>query len=335
MNKFDNCGLTTKYMSMLAGVSFSAISRFIADEKLKVLEEGSQKRNVRFPLKDCRFILNEYVKKKHVIKDSRSVHAFYNFKGGTGKTSLCYQTATHLSLCGYKVLLVDADPQGHLTVTLGYLDNFDLPTIYDGIINNLSPETVIRPVFEGLDVIPGNLSLTNIEVRLNEMVKKEDVLKRYFEPIRKEYDFIIFDCNPSISNLNRNILNMCGVIDVVCETHPYSVNGMKLLFEDLHRFYNAMQVDLPKIVVIPNKYEDRSNASIEAMSALHKYYEEYLIPDFAVRKSEEFPRSARDQMPISFFCKSNSIAFADICDLVSICLKVSEGKDEKQIMLSA
>ena len=121
------------------------------------------------------------------------IHSFYNFKGGTGKTTICYQVATHLALCGYKVLVIDADAQGHLTVSFGYIDNLDMPTLYDGLINNRALNELIIPIFEGLDLIPGNLSLTNIDVRLREMHRQEDVLKRYMNPLKDKYDFIIFD----------------------------------------------------------------------------------------------------------------------------------------------
>jgi chromosome partitioning protein len=263
------------------------------------------------------------VKNNHPVCEDKKVHAFYNFKGGTGKTSICYQVSTHLALCGYKVLVVDADAQGHLTVSFGFLDNLTLPTLYDGIANNRSHDSIIINIFDGLDLIPGNLSLTNIDVRLKELPRQEDVLKKYLAPLKAEYDFIIFDCNPSLSCLNRNILNFSDVLDIVCETHPYSVNGMKLMMDDLAIFYHHMETKPPQILVIPNKYEDRSSSSAEAMSVLNKYYSEYMVENFAVRKSEDFPRSARDQLPISFFCKANSIAFEDISDLIKILIQRS------------
>ena len=225
--------------------------------------------------------------------------------------------------------MIDADAQGHLTASFGFVDNLSLPTLYDGIINNKAPKELIINICEGLDLIPGNLSLTNIDVRLREIPRQEDAIKRYLGGLRNGYDFIIFDCNPSMSSLNRNILNFSDCLDIVCETHPYSVNGMKLMMDDLNVFFGYMDDStFPDIFVIPNKYEDRSSASAEAMAVLIKYYATYLIPNFAVRKSEDFPKSARDQLPISFFCKSNSIAFEDICDLVRIILEKSEVSHE-------
>lgn len=324
MSSIQSGGLTAKFISMLGNVNQSTVSRLLQLKKLKQVSNLS-KRNVRYSIEESRSILEGFIKQKHPVAQNRKVHAFYNFKGGTGKTTICYQVATHLSLCGYKVLVVDADAQGHLTVSFGYIDNLDLKTLYDGLINNMSHDDIIIPIFEGLDLIPGNLSLTNVDVRLREMHRQEDVLKRYMSLLKQKYDFIIFDCNPSMSSLNRNILNFSDVLDIVCETHPYSVNGMKLMMDDLERFYRFMENEkLPEVLIIPNKYEDRASSSAEAMSVLNKYYSNYLVPNFAVRKSEDFPKSARDQLPLSFFCKSNSIAFEDVSDLIRIIISKSE-----------
>lgn len=324
MHNIQDGGLTAKFISMLGNVNQSTVSRILQHKKLKQARNLS-KRNVRYTIEETRDVLEGFVKQKHPVVQNRKVHAFYNFKGGTGKTTICYQVATHLSLCGYKVLVVDADAQGHLTASFGYIDNLEMSTLYDGLVNNRALDEIIITVFDGLDLIPGNLSLTNIDVRLREMHRQEDVLKRYMLPLKHKYDFIIFDCNPSMSSLNRNILNFSDVLDIVCETHPYSVNGMKLMMDDLDRFYKVMDNEkLPEVLIIPNKYEDRASSSAEAMTVLNKYYNSYLVPNFAVRKSEDFPKSARDQLPLSFFCKSNSIAFEDISDLIRIIISKSE-----------
>ena len=327
MEAYNNCGMTAKFMAMLCKVNQSTIGRHIQSYDIHPLPSSS-KRNCRYRVSEIRKVLGDFVKSRHPIASNKKVHAFCNFKGGTGKTTISYQIATHLALCGYKVLAIDADAQSHLTVTFGFADNLKLSTLFDGLINNLSPEEIILNIFEGLDLIPGNLSLTNIDIRLREIPRQEDVLKRYIASLKDHYDFIIFDCNPSMSLLNRNILNCSDVLDIVCETHPYSVNGMKIMMDDLKNFYTLMQADQPEIIIVPNKYEDRSNSSAEAMAVLNKFYNEFLIPDFAVRKCEDFPKSAREQQPISFFCKSNSIAFEDICDLLRVIISKSSIEQE-------
>ena len=250
MNNIKEGGLTAKFISTLGNVNQSTISRIVQSKKSNSEIKKPSKRNVRYSIPETRKILEQFVKSKHPVAKNKKVHAFYNFKGGTGKTTICYQVATHLALCGYKILVVDADAQGHLTVSFGYIDNLSMPTLYDGLVNNRSLNDLVIPIFEGLDLIPGNLSLTNIDIRLREMHRQEDVLKRYMGSLKDKYDFIIFDCNPSMSSLNRNILNFSDVLDIICETHPYSVNGMKLMMDDLERFYEFMENEkLPEMLV--------------------------------------------------------------------------------------
>lgn len=326
MSSFDGYGITAKFMSMLANVNASTVSRYIHDLKIKPLE-GSSKRNCRYGLEETRKLMKDLVANKNPIASNKKVLSFYNFKGGTGKTSLSYQVSTHLALCGYKVLVVDTDAQSHLTVSFGVLDNLNRSTLYDGLINNMDVRDIVLNIDEGLDLIPSNLSLTKLEIHLKEHTRQENVIKRYLGKFVNEYDFIVFDSNPNITTLNRNILSFSNILNIVCETHPYSVHGMKLVMDDLFEFYDLMETSPPEILVIPNKYEDRSTTSAEAMSILMQKYEKYISPNFAVRKSEDFPRSAREQLPLSFFCKINSIAFEDVSDLIKIILEKAVAKE--------
>lgn len=326
MSSFDGHGLTARFMSYLASVNASTVSRHISDLNISPLPNSS-KRNCRYSFSESRKLLKELIANKNPVSEEKKVLSFYNFKGGTGKTSLTYQVSTHLALYGYKVLVVDTDAQSHLTVSFGFLDNLSLPTLYDGLVNNVPVEDLILKVEEGLDLIPANLSLTKLEIHIKEKTRQENVVKRYLKDFSKKYDFVLFDSNPNITILNRNILSFSDIINIVCETHPYSVHGMGLVMDDMCEFYEQMETALPEILIIPNKYEDRSTTSAEAMSILMSKYSQYLEPNFAVRKSEDFPKSARDQLPVSFFCKVNSIALEDISDLIRILINKARLKE--------
>ena len=118
MEQLELGGLTLTFMARLAEVSNSSIGRYAAEIINK--QPSNHKRNFRQSYNNTRKILTEYVASRNLISFEKKVHAFYNFKGGTGKTTMCYQTAMHLSLCGYNVLLIDADPQSHLTLTFDF-----------------------------------------------------------------------------------------------------------------------------------------------------------------------------------------------------------------------
>ncbi len=313
MSKFDNIGITQSKMSQLTGMHRASFSKFITSNGISPIDDGSKK-TLHYSIENTRVILSSLVK-GGLPKIDKKIQCFYNFKGGVGKTSLTYQVSSILSILGYNVLVIDSDPQAHLSTSLSLLDNSNL-TLYDVIVKGVSVSDAIVKIFPGLDCIPSNISLTRIEVPLNQMPKREEQIGLMLEPIKHKYDFIIFDTNPTISYLNRNILSTSSRINIVSETQPYSVNGMKHLFEDLINFFDRMRLEMPDISIIPNKYEGKMATSQEAMGLLNKYYGDYLIKDFAIRKSEDMNISAREGLPIPFFCKTNSNAFSDLIELI-------------------
>lgn len=316
MLEYEKYGATQKLMAKMAGnLNNSTISRWVSKLSLEPLGRQQDKtiKNIRYSIHDVRMLLKQVA--FFDVDSPHKILSFYNFKGGTGKTSICYQVSSHLALMGFNVLVIDADPQAHLSTSYGFDSHHERPTLYD-IINGTTEVTeAIVGVYPGLDCIPSNLALTRLEVTLNDLPKREERLKIVLEPFRSKYDFIIFDTNPTISLLNRNILVFSDLLSVVCETQPYSLNGLKLLMEDMIRFYRNMQIELPDILVVPNKYEDRSSSSAEAMTALRQYYSNYMISDFAIRRSEDINTSAKTSLPLAFFARTNSIAFEDIIDL--------------------
>lgn len=327
-------GTTQKLMAKMAGgVNNSTISRWITKLGIEPIEKNQDRivKNMRYHIKDVRELMRDIAfSSTPLLKKTIS---FYNFKGGTGKTSLCYQVSAHLALMGFKVLVIDADPQGHLSTSYGFDSTHDYPTLCDVIQETIELPQAIRNVFPGLDCIPSNLALTRLEVLLNDLPKREERIKIILGPVKDLYDFIIFDTNPTISLLNRNILVFSDLISIVCETQPYSLNGLKLLMEDMNKFYKNMQTSIPDILVIPNKYEDRSSSSAEAMTVLRQFYAEYMFPDFAIRRSEDINTSAKSCMPLAFFARTNSIAFEDIIDLTHFMLnKLGVKMAQKEVL---
>lgn len=309
---------TQKTIAKLAGLNSASISRWFTKLGLEPINKKQEYggKNLRYTVEDIRKFFKVYREEEYNLSiTAPKVLSFYNFKGGTGKTSVCYQVSCQLALLGYNVLVIDGDPQGHLSNSLGFDDHYNYPTLADVISGVADFENVIQTVFEGLDCVPANLSLTRSEVLLNDLPRREERVKMALEGVQDSYDYIIFDTNPTISMLNRNILVCSDLICIVCETQPYSLNGLKLLMEDMTRFYKNMQINLSDILIIPNKYEDRSANAAEAMTVLRQIYSDHMIENFAIRKSEDIPTSAKLGLPICAFARSNSIALEDVADL--------------------
>lgn len=314
MKDYKGLGVTQKIMSELTGVNPSSVNKYVISNSFKPID-ATVNRNIRYSIPNTRKIITSLEHKSRFT--GKSTMCFYNFKGGVGKTSICFQVASHLAIKGYNVLVVDADPQGHLSTSFGFDTDGKFLTLYDIVVRDLPVEEAIVNIYEGLDCIPSNISLTRLEPALNELPKREERIKIAFSGIKNRYDFIIFDTNPTISHINRNIITFTDLINIVVETQAYALNGLKLLMSDLKTFYKSMMMNAPEILIVPNKYEERTAASGEAMAVLREYYSDYVIPDFAIRKSEEFNTSAKNSAPLALFCRSNSIAFEDLNEVLN------------------
>ncbi|TSJ80169.1 ParA family protein [Cardinium endosymbiont of Dermatophagoides farinae] len=307
-------GLSLRYMAMLSRIDESILNEYIDFKSLSGLP-GYKLKDQRFSIHDSRSIIKSVRLNKN-LQILKKKFAFYNFKGGVGKTSICFQLSSHIALMGYNVLVIDADPQAHLSTSFGFQSDSCSLTLYDLLTNKASFNDVKKSIFLGFDLIPSNLSLTRVESIFYEEKQSFGKLSEQLSSIENDYDFIFLDTNPTISFLNRNVVFFSDVINLVCETQPYSLNGLKILLEDLDNFYMHASISPKTMHIIPNKYEYRALSSAESMSLLRSYYEQYIKKDFAIRKSEDFNISTKIGKPLMLFAKRNSIALEDILDLV-------------------
>lgn len=197
---------------------------------------------------------------------------FYNVKGGTGKSTLTAQYVMRAAMMGLNVLAVDLDGQGHLTVNLDVLDAHERPTIYDVLINDLPIQEAVLNVAPGLDLIPANLGLCNIEIPLNLKPRREYRLSEALAKIADRYDLIVADTNPAASILNGSMLVAAGLVNVVCATNPLSFHGMSLVMATIEQMEQEFRRELA-VRIIPNMYDAREVISQEVLGELRSQFE--------------------------------------------------------------
>lgn len=209
----------------------------------------------------------EHPQPKHKIQ------MFYNVKGGTGKSTLTAQYVMKTAMLGLKVLAIDLDGQGHLTVNLDILDAHERPTVYDVLINDLPLSDAIMNVAPCLDLVPANLGLCNIEIPLNNKPRREYRLSEAIAKIADQYDLIVADTNPAASILNGSMLVAAELVNVVCATNPLSFHGMSLVMATIEDMEREFKHNL-EVKIVPNMYDNREVISQEVLGELRSQFSE-------------------------------------------------------------
>ena len=184
--------------------------------------------------------------------DKCKVIALVNQKGGVAKTTSTVNLGVGLANHGNRVLLIDADPQGSLTISLGIKNPDDLTvslaTVMDAVIDDELTDEVIGILHhdEGVDLMPSNIELSGMETGLFNIMSREYVLKNYIDKIRQNYDYVLIDCMPSLGMMTINALVASDSVIIPSQPSFLSTKGLNLLLHSISKVRRSIN---PKLTI--------------------------------------------------------------------------------------
>ena len=199
--------------------------------------------------------------------------SFINQKGGVGKTTTCVNMASYLAVMGKRVLLVDLDPQGNASSSLGIDKDNTLKTIYNVIVDdNLLDEVIIKSKVDNLDIVPSNVDLAGAEIELVQMNNREKVVKKILQTVRNSYDFICIDCPPSLGLLTVNALTASDSIIIPIQCEYFALEGLTQLMYTIKLVKKHLNPEITVEGVVLTMKDSRSNLGNSVAADITKYF---------------------------------------------------------------
>ena len=234
--------------------------------------------------------------------------AMCNQKGGVGKTTTTINLAASLAEYGRKILVVDFDPQGALSVNLD-ADYQDATTIYDLLMDStLNPAAAIQKTsMENLDVIPANIDLSAAEMNLVTEMGRERVLDGILNKVKNDYDIIFIDCQPSLGLLTVNALTAAHGVLIPMATEFFALRGVALLVQTIDKVKARTNPALELDGLIPTMHDARTLHAREVLARLQEAFPT-LVFDTAIARTVKFPDATVARKPITQFAPTSVAA---------------------------
>lgn len=250
---------------------------------------------------------NLHIKRRRIMKEK--VIAVVNQKGGVAKTTTTLNLGAELVKAGKKVLLIDFDPQGSLSVALGVV-NEEIPTIADLMQLEIEDQPLperkeIILSMHGMDLIPANIVLSATEIYLVNATCREQILKTILSQYKKDYDYILIDCGPSLGMLTINALTAADSVIIPVDGEFLSAKGLELLLQSVARTKRKLNPDLSIEGILLTKIDTRTNLSKDIIGMIQEAYGKLHIFKSEIPLRVAVGKSIKEHKPIANFEKNS------------------------------
>jgi len=230
------------------------------------------------------------------------IAAVCNQKGGVGKTTTTINLGAALAEQGRRVLLVDFDPQGALSVGLGVQPHELDATVYNLLMQRglTAYDVIIKTRVNGMDLLPSNIDLSGAEVQLVHEVGREFVLGRVLQPVIADYDIILIDCQPSLGLLTVNALACADGVIVPLECEYFALRGVALLMETIDKVSSRLSPKLGIDGVLATMYDSRTLHTREVLAGVVEGFGDRVFHT-VISRTVRFPDATVAGEPITRF----------------------------------
>ncbi|SOC54313.1 chromosome partitioning protein [Ornithinimicrobium cerasi] len=237
--------------------------------------------------------------------------AMCNQKGGVGKTTSTINLGAALAEYGRKVLMVDFDPQGALSVGFGIRTNDLDVTVYNLLVERgHDVRDVILPTrVPGIDILPANIDLSAAEVQLVGEVAREQILARVLRPVLDDYDVILIDCQPSLGLLTVNALTAAHGVLIPLECEFFAMRGVALLIETIEKITDRLNPRLEIDGILATMYDGRTLHSREVVRSVVDHFAD-IVFHTVISRTVKFPDATLAAEPITTYAATHAGAEA-------------------------
>jgi len=238
--------------------------------------------------------------------------SIFNQKGGCGKSTTCCNLGAYLSRHGKRVLLVDMDPQANLTVSVGVDDESLDKTIYDllrstEIKKDRILEVIQKTSYDRLYIMPSDITLSDAEITLSNLMKREERLKKILAEVQDDFDYILIDCPPSLGLLSINALVCSDYMIIPVSPSYFSMKGVKHLINTYNLVRDNLNPKLEIMGILITIYNSRKNIAKDIRETLVETFGDKVFKN-PIRMDVKVENSQDNLIPVIYFSEKSRAA---------------------------
>lgn len=234
------------------------------------------------------------------------VVAIANQKGGVGKTTTSINLASCIAARGYKVLLIDMDPQGNSSSGVGFEREINDVSVYDVLTGGKGmDEIVFATDFDGLMLVPSTTDLAGAEIELVDHPEREFILRQAIASMKRDYDFILLDCPPSLGLITINALVAANSVLMPIQTEYYALEGLGHLLHTISLIHEHLNPELAIEGILLTMYDARTNLSSQVADEVKEHFGE-LVFETVIPRNVKLSEAPSFGQPILAYASHSS-----------------------------